>query len=806
MKKLMTVGVCAAVASAIALGVRAEVVYVDAHAEEGGDGSPGAPYKDLVTAVTEKTAADTVFELADGTYPIASTIALEKRSLRSASGNRGACVVDAQGLCKAFYITSGTIDGITIRNGFMNLRELGLDGGGGAGIHIKGDGRVLNAVIENCNVTNDYKNFTTGAIWGNSGTHTISNCVIRNCRVDSSTTTWGGAAAYGMQNGGTPIFYETTFSNCWNVLNFNSENVERGGAVFINSGGDFFDCHFYDNGVTNLVDKDSGWGGAIYMRSGGTPGHGIVSNCWFSGNSAREGGAFYRRNSGTYYIYNTTFTNNVATHGRAGAGGANAGAVYAYDSHFYDNRAKTTAGAVYATDASVYVRCDFRGNSAVDGGGAVVLAGGSTLDGALVTNNIVVRPTNNDEAGGGGVMVASGNYAYIYNSKIVCNGATNTANNAKRLGGGIHNHGYLTMTNCLVEGNWEGGGGAGGLNMHNNNSLAMRDCTFRRNTSLNGASALFSYDSPVVMTNCLFELNYPKRVFVGVKGNTYIRQGVIHGCVFRQNDTTQTSGYSTSSLMSLGNDMVMTETLFEDNLGGAAAGNSILEFIGSNVTVDRCLFRRNKSTGTSAERCGLIGTDCGNTITSLSVRNCCFLCNTNYMMGGFYKLTYAGGSTAENRMGLYWDNNTFVSNCCAGAIFGGDGQTASPNLFFYNNKFKDNCGDGGKKIFWAKFYGSYSDHAHANWVQGDVDATTFPMGGTDGNIVSDSERKCINAGETLAWMAGAKTFRSFEPTVTERTAGYGIGIDFGRLRSRLAAGAPDIGAEESGTGLVLMVK
>ena len=51
---------------------------------------------------------------------------------------------------------------------------------------------------------------------------------------------------------------------------------------------------------------------------------------------------------------------------------------------------------------------------------------------------------------------------------------------------------------------------------------------------------------------------------------------------------------------------------------------------------------------------------------------------------------------------------------------------------------------------------------------------------------------------------GGKTFTDVN-FVTERTAGYGIDIDFGKRRSRLAAGAPDIGAEESAPGMLLLV-
>ena len=160
------------------------------------------------------------------------------------------------------------------------------------------------------------------------------------------------------------------------------------------------------------------------------PANAEIKDCTFSGNQATvSGGAIYNGYNLPITISGSTFTNNIATTGFAGAiyavgkltieageftgnksSAGSAGAIYLgtntnevniEGNTFKDNEAAKEAGAIYVTSASPIIKNNrFYNNKAIDLGGAIYTLGGlpSSLSTPTIANTqklvIYPNPTN----------------------------------------------------------------------------------------------------------------------------------------------------------------------------------------------------------------------------------------------------------------------------------------------------------------------------------------------------------------------------------------------------------------------------
>ena len=185
--------------------------------------------------------------------------------------------------------------------------------------------------------------------------------------------------------------------------------VIDGKGAIIDMGGSTNKRAFYvsASGVTfkNLTIKNANYdysGGAIYFSNSATSG--TVTNCNFTNNTARYGGAVYF--SSNCEVTNCNFTNNTATYG----------------------------GAVYFSSNCEVTNCNFTNNNASEYGGAVWMSSGN------VTN---CNFTNNTAKWGGAVWISSGNVTN-------CNFVDNSANR----GGAIFSmEQYTAADTCIFKRN-----------------------------------------------------------------------------------------------------------------------------------------------------------------------------------------------------------------------------------------------------------------------------------------------------------------------------------------------------------------
>lgn len=127
-----------------------------------------------------------------------------------------------------------------------------------------------------------------------------------------------------------------------------------------------------------------------------------------------------------------------------------------------DGNTATTGGGISVGQGQVTIRNNSQivGNRAATGGG-MSTSGTILMDTTTVMNNALVPPSCNCTGfvpyNGGGIYNAASGTLTITNSEVSHNSATLTTNS----GGGIFNHGTITLTNVVIDNNaaaWFGGG------------------------------------------------------------------------------------------------------------------------------------------------------------------------------------------------------------------------------------------------------------------------------------------------------------------------------------------------------------
>ena len=223
------------------------------------------------------------------------------------------------------------------------------------------------------------------------------------------------------------------------------------------------------------------------------------------------------------------------------------------------------------------------------GGGKITVSGGGlyqvfalnanvplTLNGMTVANG-------HNEPNGGGVFVGSGAQLTILDSTFNHNSATFPA--AGGLGGGVDNHGTLTISNSTFSNN--SADGAGGALINSAGTMTITNSTFSDNSSGYGG-ALRTLAGTITITNSSFS------------GNTASSYG---GAIYHYGGdlTVKTSTFSTNTanfggaISNIANLTIANSTFFTNsaNIGGAIA-NSFIDFqqVG-NATILNSTFSAN---------------------------------------------------------------------------------------------------------------------------------------------------------------------------------------------------------------------
>lgn len=392
------VAVSIVLAAVCCTGAYGQILYVDAGADPGGDGSSwGTAFKSLQDGLGA-VSGHTQILVANGTYkPDAGA----SQTLRDRT--------ETFQLINEVEIYGGFRPGGTWANRNPNLYVTVLSGD----INTPGD-------------SND-----------NSYHVVTGSGVDSTALLDGFTITAGNADGIGSDGWGGGMYVHDGYprvSNCRFILN----RAEDGGGV-CNYDSSTTDSPTLENCIfTSNSAQDNGGGMYIYVSNP------ILISCQFTNNTADSGGGIYSFSLREYTITNCNFIENSAdTFG---------GAIYNDISRhpaivkcsFFDNVAGDSGGGIYNDNSDPnIVNCRFIHNSSVNAGGAILNFNNSSS----ISNCIF---TGNTSSGGGGIagMAAT----KVTNCTIVGNTATS-------IGGGVVEQSNINMTNSILWGNSDSFGG-----------------------------------------------------------------------------------------------------------------------------------------------------------------------------------------------------------------------------------------------------------------------------------------------------------------------------------------------------------
>ena len=455
----------------------------------------------------------------------------------------------------------------------------------GGAIHVFG----ITATIENTDFTGNSSNSNGGAVMvgkdANDGTFlTVTGGTF-------SGNSAAGGAAFCVKSGSRLDIVGSTLTG-------NSSNSNGGGAIYAEAGAlvNITDAAISENSTT-------GSGGAIYFKENA---EGNITGTVFSGNTASYGGAMIVY-GGNVTLTGCTLQSNTASAG-SGFGGAiylrkggsdEVGTVVSVESTFSSNSAGI-GGAIYVNSGTVLTTTDSSFDQNVsnggDGGGAVFVTSNATVDmtGGTVSGNI------SDKQGGAIYLNGSAHGEFTGVSFTENAGSTDSGNSW--YGGAVYMNSTSTATvdSCVFTGNFNPTSG-GAICVRGTGSLTVTDSEFNGNYSKLGG-AIYAFETvTVTITDTTFTGNYSTSstggaIQAGMTSNTNITTLVLNGCTFTSN-TAKTNGgavylYGTGTLTATGTDFVSNTA---SGTGGALY--SYLDGSDTNVSLTECLFESNSATG-----------------------------------------------------------------------------------------------------------------------------------------------------------------------------------------------------------------
>ena len=389
------------------------------------------------------------------------------------------------------YCGDGDVN-LTIRNchftGNTHLDE--VDGSNGAALMIFS---LKQVTIENTLFANNK------AICAPAITIADTKATITNCRFENNEATQNAGVVY-VNSGAKPTFNDCVFTGnkalMWGMIHHQS------GTTVLNS------CIFTDNTISNDCD-----GGAVATRYGSS-GSITVNGGEFVGNHAGWGAAFYQAKEGKssvahLYVNDALIKDNtMAGSGAIWADGKTVLKRCTFDSNSGSGTSKTDGQALtVAAGANMEVYgCTIMNHSTSSSSTAIAVRDGATLMIAKDSDRRSVIKKNN--AAWGGAMALAGT------ANVTISDTDILDNHAKGAGAfRMTEKSTLSLTNCVLEGNYTTGGNGGAVAHESSGSLYCNRCHFEGNHAQNegGAIKVDNGGSNVYLNACTFKGNYNEK-------------------------------------------------------------------------------------------------------------------------------------------------------------------------------------------------------------------------------------------------------------------------------------------------------
>ncbi len=389
------------------------------------------------------------------------------------------------------YCGDGDVN-LTIRNchftGNTHLDE--VDGSNGAALMIFS---LKQVTIENTLFANNK------AICAPAITIADTKATITNCRFENNEATQNAGVVY-VNSGAKPTFNDCVFTGNkalkWGMIHHQS------GTTVLNN------CIFTDNTISNDWD-----GGAVATRYGSS-GSITVNGGEFVGNHAGWGAAFYQAKEGKssvahLYVNDALIKDNtMAGSGAIWADGKTVLSRCTFDSNSGSGTSKTDGQALtVAAGANMEVYgCTIKNHSTSSSSTAIAVRDGATLKIAKDSDRRSVIQKNN--AAWGGTMALAGT------ANVTISDTDILDNHAKGAGAfRMTEKSTLSLTNCVLKGNYTTGGNGGAVAHESSGSLYCNRCHFEDNHAQNegGAIKVDNGGSNVYLNACTFKDNYNQK-------------------------------------------------------------------------------------------------------------------------------------------------------------------------------------------------------------------------------------------------------------------------------------------------------
>lgn len=335
----------------------------------------------------------------------------------------------------------------------------------------------------------------------------------------------------------------------------------------------------------------------------------------------------------------------------------------------------------------------------MDGTGQTVTISGNNLVSVVAVGNLASLTLNNLTIANGNTRIYGGGIEN-HGTLTITNSVISGNNNSSYDGGGIYNFaGNVTITNSTFSGNTAAHGGGGIYSL--TGIVTITDSTFSGNTAANGGG-IYSYDCTLNVTNSTFSGN---NVPNGSGGGIYSVYGPLSvtNSTFSGNGASWGGGgggiYSDAGPFDITD---ITNSIFSGNSATGSPGGGI--FNGSTMNISNSTFSVN-SAGTG----GGIFTDGGNS----TIANSSFSDNSASTSG-------SNGGGIFNTGGLIITNSTLSGNSVpgSGGGIGNTGGTMTLRNTIVANNTGGNCSgtitnganniDNGTTCGWGSASGSMS--------------------------------------------------------------------------------------------------
>lgn len=422
-----------------------------------------------------------------------------------------------------------------------------------------------------------------------------------------------------------------------------------------------------------------------------------IINGYASGNSAK-GAAIYCNNASSPIIRNCIFQNNTVVGDYSGGGAIGCGSgsnTQITNCSFSSNQAGRYGGAVYASYSNLALsNCTFTGNAVTNAdpsgyGGAVCFSEStSTISHGTLSDNTSTY-------GGGAIGIINNSNITITDSAIRNNNAEGDNSHA----GGIYGvHSIVSIEECNVENNTAEYNG--GIYM-NESSLTMQNTTIQNNQAQTGkAGGMGAEFSDITVSNTAIQGNHADDSGGGIYLN--LTEATIENCSIRENASQNSVG---GGIYSTGGDVMLTDTLVEDNSATEGGGLSLND---ANSVLTDCQIIDNTAVSFGG---GMVLTHETATLKNSIIRGNRLTAASSGYGGGIYGNTVSltamnllgEGNSARNggAIALY-KSNGILTNC---TLTGNQSETYNPGIYVFQNT----AIEMGNCILWGN-YGAEDDN------------------------------------------------------------------------------------------------